>query len=195
MAQRGLLKGEWNAAWMSTAFSPSSSDGAASLFPPLLLTWPTSTVSVWLFLGSLLLLSFLALPIRLRQCILRRLHHAVSAVLDVVVWQCRLLLAALHPLCWLSGFSSTARSPHPHPVYLLDVSTFTAPPHWRVSSERFRRIAGGNFRLPATTVDFCSKIIAKSGLGEETAFPRRHPSTHCTTRYQHCNMTERTPHD
>ena len=157
------------------SFAAPSSDGSF-LLPLALLTEPIASLpllSAALLLAALVLLSScVLLPRRLRQSAWQRLRCCVAAVCDAVAWQWRLLVAALSPLTWLR-----AQSSHPQSVHLLAVTTFTAPDDWRVSTERFRVIAGHNFRLPSATVEFCARVIAKSGLGESTAFPRTSRST------------------
>ena len=154
---------------------PSSSTSAFPSLPVLLSLSPSALLCVLLLFAAASALRF-ASP--------RLLHRVVCWVLDVLSWQLRVLWSCVCVWRWV------CESVHPHPVYLLSVSVFRAPPAWRVSSERFRAIAGGNFRLPPATVDFCSRVLAHSGLGEHTAFPRHshhtqrthaHTRTHCTT--------------
>ena len=145
----------------ATAFTSTSSGAGGSLHLPALVSLPQLDVGLLLVLGGLTLLYLLLIqPPHKQHRILRLTHTVVSACLNQLTWYLRCLLP------WS----------HPHPVWLMGLEVFEAPVGWEVSSERYREIAGGNFGLPPSTVDFCSRILAKSGLGERTAFPRQ-PNT------------------
>ena len=159
-----LHSGVFSALFPSTS-SPSPGGGSA---------WPSIAVvplSPFALAGFAVVMALLALisplPTRVRLSLSRRVGRAVCLVCDALAWQVHGVLALLQPWTWLSGAS------HPHPVYLVELTTFSAPPDWRCSTARFRRIAGHNFGLPQETVDFCTRVIERSGLGQHTAFPRQ----------------------
>ena len=181
-ASVGLLRGEGQPSWpLLPLFHPSSSSaGHSSLLsvPVVLSLSPAALACVLLMLAVVSALSASSPRVRLR--LWAAAARGLRWLVDVVAWQLRSLSCSLMPWQWLQ------RSVHCQPVYLLAVSVFHAPPSWRVSSERFRVIAGGHFRLPPATVSFCSKILANSGLGENTAFPR---CTHARTQHTHRRTT------
>ena len=149
----GLLGGGSSA---TTSASTVGGNGG-SLLLPALLSLPRFDVSLLLILGVLTLFYLLLIqPPHKQHRILRHIHTLITTLLNSLTWLLYRLLPASHP----------------HPVWLVGLEVFEAPREWEVSSERYRVIAGGNFGLPVETVDFCSRILAKSGLGERTAFPR-----------------------
>ena len=148
-----------------TAASASNSNGGSFLLPALV-PLPQLDISLLLILCLLSLLYLLLLqPHHKQHRILRLTHSLLSLSLNHAAWYLRCLLLTSHP----------------HPVWLMGLEVFEAPEAWEVSSERYRVIAGGNFGLPMSTVDFCSRILAKSGLGQRTAFPRQRTYLICIT--------------
>jgi hypothetical protein len=100
------------------------------------------------------------------------LLRLLCALFDWLLWRLHCVVSLLSPARWLSA------SPcHPHSVYLLGLSTFTPPANWECDSRRFTQVAAVNFGLPAASVAFCERLLAKSGLGENTAFPRQQRDT------------------
>jgi len=56
-------------------------------------------------------------------------------------------------------------------VYLRGFTCASMPDDWTVTTERFRRTALQNFGLEDKSVEFCLKLLGRSGLGEQTYFP------------------------
>lgn len=52
-------------------------------------------------------------------------------------------------------------------VYLRGFSCAQMPDEWTVSTERYRRTALNNFGLEDKAAEFCLKLLARSGLGEQ----------------------------
>lgn len=112
---------------------------------------------------GLVLISIIALIHSLPAPIKRRLVAITRSVLTWLIdsW----LFDCLFSLYRVLTFQ-THRS-----VYLIGISTFDPPADWQVPSDRFEVIAGKQFNLPASSVQFCMKVLAKAGLGERTSFP------------------------
>ena len=99
-----------------------------------------------------------------------RIFHSIVAVLVFVL---RCIVLVLHML-WNRCVPFRASS-----VYLRGFSCTALPDDWTVSSERFRRTALQNFGLEDKGVEFCMKLLARSGLGEQTV---RHTRTQTDTQ-------------
>ena len=154
----------WRLFGPTGASASNSHSSGGSLLLPAVVSLPQLDISLLLLLCVLTLLYLLLTqPPHKQHRTLRAAHSLASFALNQLTWYVRCLL----PLS------------HPHPVWLMGLEVFEAPVGWEVSSDRYRMIAGGNFGLPVSTVDFCSRILAKSGLGERTAFPRQ------TRNYSH----------
>jgi hypothetical protein len=52
-------------------------------------------------------------------------------------------------------------------VYLRGFTCASMPDDWTVTTERFRRTALQNFGLADKSVEFCMKLLGRSGLGEQ----------------------------
>ena len=149
------------------ASASTSHGGGGTFFLPASVSLPQLDISLLLALAVLTLLYLLLIqPPHKQHRALRAAHSLLSFLLNHATWYLRGLLPHSHP----------------HPVWLLGLEVFEAPAAWEVSSERYRQIASGNFGLPQHTVDFCSRILNKSGLGERTAFPRRSIGRHSARR-------------
>eukprot|EP00210_Caulerpa_lentillifera_P003773 g3605.t1 len=57
------------------------------------------------------------------------------------------------------------------PVYLVDFQLYRPPDHLKVSHEKFIEVARASGRYSTDSLSFQEKIMAKSGLGEETYLP------------------------
>ena len=181
MAASALLQPGASRAWLpllslpSVSSSSASSQGGSLLLLPAVLQLPGVPAAA---AAAALLLSAAAIAIaaagalsggrpRAAEALLRLL----CALFDWLQWRLCCLASALSPASWLSGSAS-----HPHAVYLLGLSTFTPPADWECDSKRFTQVAAVNFSLPRSSVALCERILAKSGLGERTAFPRQRPA-------------------
>jgi predicted naringenin-chalcone synthase len=60
---------------------------------------------------------------------------------------------------------------HQRPIYLLSFATFKAPDSWKVSHEEIMEIMRRQRCFTATSLDFLSKILERSGTGPSTAWP------------------------
>ena len=161
----------WGSLGASTASTSSPSGG---LLLPAVVSLPKLDITILLLLALLTLLylrlraqprpkltSTITTTTTTHRRLLRTAHSFICAILNALTWQLNSLSSVVY-----------GGSAYVHSVWLVGLEVFEAPKAWEVSSERYRQIAGGNFGLPASSVDFCSRILAKSGLGERTAFPR-----------------------
>lgn len=56
-------------------------------------------------------------------------------------------------------------------VYLRGFACTKVPDSWTVTTERFRRTALTNFGIEPRAAEFCLKLLGRSGIGEQSAFP------------------------
>jgi len=73
-------------------------------------------------------------------------------------------------LCWL--VVRLFRKIFGKNVYLVDFKTFVAPEEWKVTHEKFKRLYRDNYHFDQEEIDFASKLLDKSGIGDDSYFPR-----------------------
>eukprot|EP00879_Flechtneria_rotunda_P017594 GHRR01018444.1.p1 GENE.GHRR01018444.1~~GHRR01018444.1.p1 ORF type:complete len:456 (+),score=130.64 GHRR01018444.1:379-1746(+) len=81
--------------------------------------------------------------------------------LVTVVACCSVLLAAV-----LSFFLLQTR-----PVYLVDFSVYKSPDSWKIPKQLFFDCSKASQKFTPESIEFQSKILARSGLGDETYLP------------------------
>ena len=93
------------------------------------------------------------------------LFRAVYAVFGIVVFVTQCLTLVWHT--FLNRCLPFRRCS----VYLRGFACTKVPDSWTVTTERFRRTALTNFGIEPRAAEFCLKLLGRSGIGEQSAFP------------------------